>query len=746
MNRNHYFIQAIRLSALLFVFLFTSSWGQVILDQRSNGIALGDVNHDGVLDLVVVTNTFNLVCLGNPNVQRITRAQCSAISDSVLKSNDVALGDLNEDGHLDAVFANGNRGEPQRNRFCLGDGAGGFTCLLVDSKIRTSNAVALDDLNRDGHLDAVFANDAILTRSPNHVCYGNGTQQPFSDDQCEPVSNDIERSKDVALADVNRDGNLDVVFVGEGVRQLCSGNRTGTFNCNDITTEVGSTNAVGLWDINGDRQVDAVFANEGEFNEVCLGSGSRAFSCHPIESSGLNGSGMDVGDFNSDGMLDIVFSNQAPSRNDLEQNRMCFGDGQGAFQCEPLDGDDDGGSDVALGDLNQDGVLDVVFARSVAFADSADRVCFGNGGLQPFVAIQCNLIGSDEIDSRGVAIADMNADGHLDVVLANNDGRNWLCLGDGSAGFFNNLGACVDISVRVDDSLGVAVGDLNGDGLMDAVFANGNFNGQKNEICLGGSDVRFGASNCTDVSQDAFGSENVSLADVNTDGRLDLIFFNPSSIDRHRLCLNEFISFSCVDFGLDDAREIAFADVNQDGYMDAVFDTDTQHQICLGNGTMTLIEDARCHTFGMAVPLNKQLALGDLDNDGLIDVVFPNEACLGIAEAPYFGACVTIDLGVVRKIALGDLNADGFLDGVVVNAELNQVCIGDGTTTTFSDNCQDLPTAVRRSVDVDLGDLNEDGFLDAIFINGPFELNQVCLGDAFARLTCEDVSGRLPQN
>ncbi len=747
MSRYHLFIHGLRLSVIFLSCLLSIGLGQVVLDQRSNGVDLGDVNGDGVLDLVIATNTFNLVCLGDPTLKRITRSQCDSVSESVLKSNDVALGDLNEDGHLDAVFANGDRSEPQRNRVCLGDGSGDFTCLLVDSGIRTSQAVALGDLNRDGHLDAVFANDSLLIRTPNHICFGDGSNRPFSDDRCEIFGDDISRSRDVALGDVNRDGRLDVLFVGINARQLCTNNRNGGFNCNNISTDTLTTQAVFLRDLNKDGQLDVIFAVEGAPNEVCLGNGTRAFACEIIDPLVSNGTGIDVSDLNNDGQLDIIFSSRAASRSNVERNRVCFGNGHATFQCDMLEGDDDGGNDVALGDVNQDGRLDAVFARAISFADSADRVCFGNGNPQPFVAIKCNLIGSDAIDSRAVAIKDVNADGHQDIVLANNNGRNWLCLGHGKGDFFNNLSECEDISVQVDDSLGVAIADINNDGSQDVVFANGNFNGQQNEICFGISVAQFSAENCVNVSNDAFGSESVKLIDINTDGLLDLIFFNPSSIDQHRLCLNQTTEFSCENIGLDDDREAAFADLNNDGQIDVVVDADMQHQVCLGNGSLELIEPSRCQSFGVAQSPNKQVALGDINSDGFVDAVFPNQVCLGNgSEIPFDDSdCANINLGRVRKIVLADLNMDGLLDGIVVNSELNQICAGRGGVETFSEeNCQDITTAVRRSVDVAVADVNEDGFIDAIFVNGPFELNQVCLGNADAMLLCENVSDRLP--
>ena len=79
----------------------------------------------------------------------------------------MALGDVNGDTNMDAVFANINI---QRNRVCLGDGSGGFVCSDVSSDTNFSNGVALGDLNGDNNQDAVFAN----VSQRNWVCLGDG--------------------------------------------------------------------------------------------------------------------------------------------------------------------------------------------------------------------------------------------------------------------------------------------------------------------------------------------------------------------------------------------------------------------------------------------------------------------------------------------------------------------------------------------------------------------------------------------
>ena len=409
---------------------------------------------------------------------------------------------------LDAVFANADFPPDQPNRICLGDGTGRFTCNDVSADTNSSFDVALGDVNGDTFLDAVFANGDC--HKPNRVCLGDGTGaftcNDVSADDCSGVS---RYSLGVALGDVDGDTLLDAVFayIGSQVRftqiygafnRVCLGDGTGAFTCNDIGTHIiGGSSAdenrssdVALGDVNGDAFLDAIFANSGsvlsgEQNRVCLGDGTGAFTCSDVSADSDSSYGVALGDVNGDTFLDAVFANSSWGPNIVVANRVCLGDGTGDFTCSDVSADINDSRGVALGDVNGDTFLDAVFANSIDFdvdAISVNRVCLGDGTGR----FTCSDVSADTNNSRGIALGDVNGDTFLDAVFANNL-NNQICLGDGTGSF-----TCSAVSADTNSSHGVALGvvtaskadivdltgtveNADGTGLCALVLASGQF-------------------------------------------------------------------------------------------------------------------------------------------------------------------------------------------------------------------------------------------------------------------------------
>jgi len=336
------------------------------------------------------------------------------------------------------VFANTR----QVNQVCFPYGEEG--CSAVEAAVTGAHGVALGDVNGDGRLDAVFANVDL----PNRVCLGDGLGG-FS---CGDMDAENPISRDVALGDVNLDGNLDAVFANPFEQNvLCLGDGTGAFSCASFGPDDVDSWAVTLGDVNGDGYLDALIASNGNDNQVCLGNGST-FSCSGFGSAGAT-QAIAVGDVNNDGNLDCVFAN-AETIDIPGSAEVCRGDGGGHFSCINASVSANSPISVALGDINRDGNLDAVFGA----LDAPNQACLGNG-TGTFNSFTCSDISPEANRSVGVAVGDVDGDGLLDAVFANSLSQvNRYCRGDGDGGF-----ACDDVGSDAFDTQDVAIGNLVGD-------------------------------------------------------------------------------------------------------------------------------------------------------------------------------------------------------------------------------------------------------------------------------------------
>ncbi len=149
----------------------------------------------------------------------------------------MALG-IDGNADIDAVFSN----EGQINRVCLGNGAGGFTCSSVSADTNSSYGVALGFVDGDTNLDAVFSNALSGSRN-NRVCLGNGAGG-FT---CSNVSADTNTSRGVALGFIDGDANLDAVFSNYGqINRVCLGNGAGGFTCSNVSADTNNSTGVAL--------------------------------------------------------------------------------------------------------------------------------------------------------------------------------------------------------------------------------------------------------------------------------------------------------------------------------------------------------------------------------------------------------------------------------------------------------------------------------------------------------------------
>jgi len=325
--------------------------------------------------------------------------------------------------------------------------------------------VVLGDVNGDSQLDIVFADDG---QNRLYINYGSGV---FSDVTSTSMPPDIDLTWGAALGDINGDGHLDVVFANTGQNQLCLNDGSGVFRDVTLTSlpeDNDDSRDVAVGDVNGDGHLDIVFANRFGPNRLLLNDGSGVFGdALPADFSagGGNTRGVALGDVNNDDNLDIIFALKDA------QNRLLLNDGSGTFSDVTetnLPHEYDNSRGIALGDVNSDGSLDIVFANRLS--NQGQSKIYLNDGYGVFTDVTTTHLPKANHWSTDVALANLDGDGDQDVVFANFDEQSVVYLNNGS-GVFENI-VSTQLPVGKQQSLSVALGDADNDGDLDIIFAN----------------------------------------------------------------------------------------------------------------------------------------------------------------------------------------------------------------------------------------------------------------------------------
>lgn len=340
--------------------LFVDS-GQRLLSGRTYDVALGDLDADGDLDAFITHDSTDAEIWLNDGAGEFHQSNQSLRG---LAEASVALGDLDHDGDLDAFITRHN---DRPSAVLLNDSHGHFTDTLQGLGHANSLDAALGDLDRDGDLDAFVANG--YDNQPEQVWLNDGTGI-FTAGQ----SLGSEQSNKVALGDLDNDGDLDA-FVVNGANQadrVWLNDGTGHFIGTFQGLGVSSGSDVLLGDLDGDPDLDVIVVNYEGSNQVWLNNGAGIFATGQSFGTGETNSyyAADLGDLDHDGDLDLVLANYQDVQ--LHSIEVWLNDGHGQFRQSTQRLGHSHSRRVTLGDLNGDGALDIFVGN--------DLDVFGLGG------------------------------------------------------------------------------------------------------------------------------------------------------------------------------------------------------------------------------------------------------------------------------------------------------------------------------------------------------------------------------
>jgi Bacterial Ig domain/FG-GAP-like repeat len=286
----------------------------------------------------------------------------------------------------------------------------------------------------------------------------------------------VSAARRVAVADLNRDGVSDLaVAVGPGGQCFMQGgvavflgSAGGTFTQNGSCLGAGNSPiAIQAADFNGDSLADlAVASNDGSPIRVFRGNGIGGFQPPTL----INDSGIGVSDMatpvdlNGDNRLDIVVGYNVGFR-------AFLGRGDGTFITGGNTAPGGQTLAIAVGDVTGEGIADLAEVSAAAIRiDTGVGVGVGNGSFSVGVP---STIGPGLQD---IALADMDDDGDLDIVIAGGaQGVGTRLLVNNGTGGFPSFASSIAIPGGP-NPVRVVAGDFNGDGASDAAIVDGTVN------------------------------------------------------------------------------------------------------------------------------------------------------------------------------------------------------------------------------------------------------------------------------
>ncbi len=724
------------------------------------GVATGDFNGDGILDLAVTQQTFGSgggsfvsIMLGNgdgsfgPPVNLPLPA--TGIGRTILAK------DVDNDGNLDLLV---DISEPHEVLFFKGRGDGTFNDPVAINVGGPSVALQAADLNGDGNLDLVtLNNDTTAT-----VLLGNG-DGTFQAPAIYRIA--CSQPSDLALADLDGQNGPDIVigcFNSLSIEVLLNiGNGTFGLPSNSFPARTQVTGVFAA-DFDGDGKLDVVVTGlagaPGNLGFL-KGNGDGTFQA-PLDQNFQEVENVPfrmftdnvVLDVNGDGIPDVLITHNSGGQTNYVTVGLGRGDGHFdlvEWVAAPLDGNPT--FSVVAGDFNGDGILDLAVAsqNTGGLSPGGVSIALGTGGGN-YLAPRAFSLTTVAAQHGFFVLGDFNNDVQTDVIAMTTHTLNLLPgRGDGT------LGPPVVVVDLPSNGINppIRTADIDQDGNLDVVFATTFPLGPSGLLVgLGNGNGTFnfrGFSARSDFS--GFFPANVILGDFNGDGKLDLavmrnnyganggafleVYLYPfnthveiiDGVPRDVLDVSYSFMVSPGGFGGRGAdMAMVAADFDNDGKLDIVLhslaDDGGPERLLFfkGNGDGTFQTPTRASLNLSAIT---DFKAADLNGDGKMDLAAatgtgPGAGAYvllgngdGTFQPPTFHG---VGGGPNGAVAIADLNGDGIPDLVVEGQTAGLAVFPGNGDGTFGLILRFAIGSMQEDESIGVADLNGDGKPDVV--------------------------------
>jgi outer membrane protein assembly factor BamB len=792
-------------------------------------VAAGDFDRDGKLDVAAVNqSTASVTILIGDGMGGFTAGPNSPISIGAANPIDIAAGDLDQDGMLDLVVAFGGGAQAEVLRGLGGVDAGKFAASGPFALNAIPTRIYLALLTSDADLDLVV----LAEGARRLLVYGGASGTAFNPaalsnlDLTQPPFSAVgEQPSGAAPLDFNRDGKLDLavvmrntntlwvlggngggglspgpsIGVGSGPRDVAAADvdrdgwpdlvtaNSGSGDASVLRNSAGSSLApssvavggtpirVALLDLNHDAVLDLVALDEAAVpgarmvGVLGLETGPPFFQATPLYPENLPGAtpaGLAVGDFTADGRLDLVTALSGPRQVVVVENRSgapCVGTsfgsaprayaaGDGPVSTAAADFDRDGRTDlavaaefdkkvfllknaaghfalptasvdvspaipaaVATADFDSDGIPDVAVASSGTDLVQVFRGDGLGGLITPASATQ-----GVGLNPSALVVGDFDGDGIPDLAAAaEGSGFVYVYLGDGLGGLAPGIQTGVGAGPRA-----LVTGFFDADARLDLAVANAN--GNSATILLGDGDGTFTEAPGSPVSLGAgTGPSGIAAGDIDGDMDTDLVTANTDSATASVL-----VNSGGGDFTLVTSHPVPGPNPTAVALLDLTGDTAPELAVTSrGNRTLTVFTNAGgTFTTPYDYPVRsspRAITPLDMDADGRLDLAVPcwqaDSVAVLLSRPPVLLEAPRLDVGLQPSaIVAADLDGDGDLD-LAVPSEDDIVSLhrndGSGVFTPFPIPSYSV-AGVGEDQSIVAADFNRDGRVD-LALNTP---------------------------